>query len=250
MTITSGLSGPKLRGFIERAEKVTEEKAALTADAKVIFAEAKAAGFDPKTIRKVIKLRAAAAADLEAEQSLLDTYLVALGMAEDTPLFRYVGLLSVDLAAREQVVAAFKALVPETGEVIIKMGGPPLRLFRDSEGAARVEEYVEAPLPEAEPDPMSVPAEPPPGGRAARRTKKPKGEAVTPLAARVAGREAAEAGKPATDNPFKKRDERHGPWAEGWANIRGDGAGPPRGDVPVPEGGATVAAEASEAAAP
>ena len=47
----------RLRSFIERIERLEEEKAALLADIKEVYAEAKGTGFDPKTMRKVVSLR-------------------------------------------------------------------------------------------------------------------------------------------------------------------------------------------------
>ena len=72
----------RLRSFIERIERLEEEKSALLADIKEIYAEAKGTGFDPKTMRKVIRLRKMEENDRQEEEFLLDTYLSALGMLE------------------------------------------------------------------------------------------------------------------------------------------------------------------------
>ncbi|MEE2722780.1 MAG: DUF2312 domain-containing protein [Pseudomonadota bacterium] len=70
----------RLRSFIERIERLEEEKTVLMADIKEVYAEAKGTGFDPKTMRKVIRLRKMDDSDRQEEEFLLDTYLSALGM--------------------------------------------------------------------------------------------------------------------------------------------------------------------------
>ena len=68
------------RPVIERIERLEEEKAALAADIREIYAEAKGVGFDPKIMRQVIKLRKLDTAELQEQDALLDTYKHALGM--------------------------------------------------------------------------------------------------------------------------------------------------------------------------
>lgn len=72
-----------LRSYIERVERLEEEKAALATDIREVFAEAKANGYDVKTMRQVIKLRKMEAADRDEQEYLLDTYRRALGMLPD-----------------------------------------------------------------------------------------------------------------------------------------------------------------------
>ncbi|PPR10376.1 MAG: hypothetical protein CFH41_01763 [Alphaproteobacteria bacterium MarineAlpha11_Bin1] len=72
----------RLRSFIERIERLEEEKSALMADVKEVYAEAKGAGFDVKTMRRVINLRRMDASDRQEAEFLLDTYLSALGMLD------------------------------------------------------------------------------------------------------------------------------------------------------------------------
>ena len=74
------LAADKLRGFVERVERLEEEKAALAADIREVYAEAKANGFDPKTLRQVVKLRALDASDRQEQEALLELYKQALGM--------------------------------------------------------------------------------------------------------------------------------------------------------------------------
>ncbi|MFN4144037.1 DUF2312 domain-containing protein [Aestuariivirga sp.] len=70
----------QLKSIVERIERLEEEKKAIAADIKEVYAEAKANGFDTKILRKVISLRKKEAAEREEEQSMLDVYMAALGM--------------------------------------------------------------------------------------------------------------------------------------------------------------------------
>lgn len=80
MADVGGIAADRLRSFIERIERLEEEKAALAADVREIYAEAKGVGFDPKIMRQVIKLRKLDTAELQEQDALLDTYKHALGM--------------------------------------------------------------------------------------------------------------------------------------------------------------------------
>ena len=71
--------GP-LRSFIERIERLEEEKKALTADIRDLYNEAKAQGFDSKVMRQVVRLRKMDRHDRMEQEALLDLYLGALGM--------------------------------------------------------------------------------------------------------------------------------------------------------------------------
>jgi uncharacterized protein (UPF0335 family) len=77
---TGGVSGQRLKAFIERVERLEEEKAALAEDIKDIMAEAKAVGFDTKTIRKVIRLRKMDKEKRQEEEELLELYKAAIGL--------------------------------------------------------------------------------------------------------------------------------------------------------------------------
>ena len=77
---TGGITGQRLRAFIERIERLEEEKAALAEDIKEIFAEAKGAGFDTKTMRKLIRLRKMDQEKRKEEDELLELYKSAIGL--------------------------------------------------------------------------------------------------------------------------------------------------------------------------
>ena len=69
----------RLKSFVERIERLEEEKAALGADVKQVYAEAKAAGFDTKAMRRLIKLRKLDSQDREEQEELLRLYAEAVG---------------------------------------------------------------------------------------------------------------------------------------------------------------------------
>jgi len=71
----------QLRAFIERIERLEEEKKTIADDIKEVYAEAKGTGFDTKAIRTLVRLRKKDQAEREEEESILDLYKAALGMA-------------------------------------------------------------------------------------------------------------------------------------------------------------------------
>lgn len=73
------VAAERLRSFLERVERLEEEKATIAGDIKEVFAEAKGEGYDTKTLRKVIRLRKMDKAKREEEEALLELYLSALG---------------------------------------------------------------------------------------------------------------------------------------------------------------------------
>ncbi len=82
MSDVGGVAAERLRSFVERIERLEEEKAALAADIREVYAEAKAAGFDPKIMRQIVRLRRMDASAREEQELLLATYKAALGMAD------------------------------------------------------------------------------------------------------------------------------------------------------------------------
>jgi uncharacterized protein (UPF0335 family) len=77
-----GVAGERLRAFIQRVERLEEEKKSIADDVREVYAEAKSNGFDPKIMRQVVKLRKMEAADRAEQEALLETYLHALGMMD------------------------------------------------------------------------------------------------------------------------------------------------------------------------
>ncbi len=79
----SGFAKEHLRSFIERIERLEEERTALTADIREVYSEAKGQGFDTKIMRQVVRLRKLDTADRQEQEAILDLYLSALGMKKD-----------------------------------------------------------------------------------------------------------------------------------------------------------------------
>jgi len=75
-----GVAAERLKSFIERIERLEEEKAALTSDIREIYSEAKGSGFDTKVMRQIVRLRKMEDADRQEQQAILDTYKKALGL--------------------------------------------------------------------------------------------------------------------------------------------------------------------------
>ncbi len=80
MAEVGGIAAERLRSYIERIERLEEEKAALAADIREVFAEAKSDGFDSKVMRQVVRLRKMELSDREEQEHILDLYKRALGM--------------------------------------------------------------------------------------------------------------------------------------------------------------------------
>ena len=80
MPDVGGIAGERLKSFVERVERLEEERRALGNDIKEVYAEAKGNGFDPKIMRQVIRLRRMDKDDLDEQETLLDVYRRALGM--------------------------------------------------------------------------------------------------------------------------------------------------------------------------
>jgi uncharacterized protein (UPF0335 family) len=85
MPDVGGIAGERLRSFVERIERLEEERRALGNDIKEVYAEAKGGGFDPKIMRQVIRLRRMDKDDLDEQETLLDVYRRALGMLPAEP---------------------------------------------------------------------------------------------------------------------------------------------------------------------
>jgi uncharacterized protein (UPF0335 family) len=71
----------QIRAFIERIERLEEEKASIAGDIKEVYAEAKGNGFDTKVLRKIVSIRKQDHNERMEQEALLELYLTALGMA-------------------------------------------------------------------------------------------------------------------------------------------------------------------------
>ncbi len=80
MTTVSGITVEQLRSFIERIERLEEEKAQLSQDIREVYAEAKMQGFDIKVMRQVVRMKKMDHDDRQEQQEILELYLSVLGM--------------------------------------------------------------------------------------------------------------------------------------------------------------------------
>jgi uncharacterized protein (UPF0335 family) len=80
MANKGGIAKDRLRSFIERIERLEEEKAALSGDIREVYAEAKGVGFDAKIMRQIVKLRKLDNAERQEQEALLDLYKQAVGL--------------------------------------------------------------------------------------------------------------------------------------------------------------------------
>lgn len=81
MSDPGGVAADQLRAFVERIERLEEEKQVIADDVKDVYAEAKGNGYDVKILRKVVSLRKQQPHEREEEEAVLDLYMHALGMA-------------------------------------------------------------------------------------------------------------------------------------------------------------------------
>lgn len=79
-TRVGGIAVDQLRSILDRVEKLEEEKAAIGADIRDVFAEAKGNGYDVKALRQILKIRKMDASERDEQEAVLTTYLRALGM--------------------------------------------------------------------------------------------------------------------------------------------------------------------------
>jgi len=80
MPDAGGIAADRLKSFIERIERLEEEKAALAGDIREVYAEAKGTGFDTKIMRQVVRLRKMEPHDRSEQEQLLDLYKRAIGL--------------------------------------------------------------------------------------------------------------------------------------------------------------------------
>ena len=77
---TTAVAAGQLKAIVERVERLEEEKKEVAEQIKEVYAEAKANGFDAKTLRKIVSLRKKDVEERQEEEALLDLYMSALGM--------------------------------------------------------------------------------------------------------------------------------------------------------------------------
>jgi uncharacterized protein (UPF0335 family) len=208
------IAGEQLRGFVERVEKIDADIKQLQQDKGVVLAEAKAANLIPAGIRYIVKKRKMKPSERAEAEALEDMYLHAMGMAADNPLFRAVGLMKVDITARESVIEAMKKFVPANGSITVEAGGAPVRLTRDADGNINVTEVIEKPVQQSLPET---------GKRSSAKADVPN---VNADEAERMGAQAFKDDVPIINNPFPFGDARRPRWDKGWRDEAGnDGMG-------------------------
>lgn len=75
------VSAAQLRAFVERVEAQEERRREIAEEIKEIYAEAKGMGFDTKALRKIVQMRRKSEEERQEEESVLETYMAALGMS-------------------------------------------------------------------------------------------------------------------------------------------------------------------------
>jgi len=75
-----GIAGARLRSLVERIERLEKEKAALAADIREVYSEAKGTGFDVKVLRQIVRMRKMDVSERQELEDLIDVYKRALGM--------------------------------------------------------------------------------------------------------------------------------------------------------------------------
>ena len=80
MTDTGGIAQDVLRSFVERIERLEEEKKSLSDDIKDVYSEAKGTGFDVKILREVVRMRKMEDHERQEHEALIDLYTHALNM--------------------------------------------------------------------------------------------------------------------------------------------------------------------------
>jgi uncharacterized protein (UPF0335 family) len=77
----SGVAAEELKQFVERIERLEEEKAGIAGDIKDVFAELKGRGFDSKAVRQILRIRKQDHSERQEQEAILELYMQALGMA-------------------------------------------------------------------------------------------------------------------------------------------------------------------------
>ena len=91
MANVGGIAGDRLRSFIERIERLEDERRALGEDIREVYSEAKGAGFDVKIMRQVVRIRKLDQNERDEQEALLETYMAALSMTGDDDKKRAAG---------------------------------------------------------------------------------------------------------------------------------------------------------------
>ncbi|MFB6460479.1 DUF2312 domain-containing protein [Bradyrhizobium tunisiense] len=194
MTSLKAAAVDRIKTFLQAIDSLETERAEIADEIRAQYAEAKAEGFDTKALRGMVKRkRAKNPTKLVEDEQVLELYMHAVGMLPENPLAAAVAALADDGLGRDHVIDGFKRMVPVGGEIIARVGGDPVRIWRDAEGVAFVGPYSE-PKPEKSGKAMK-------GGPAAVLSIVPKDpvKAAADRAERRARRDAETADAPVDD---------------------------------------------------
>lgn len=75
-----GVAADELRQFIERLERLEEDRAAISEDIKEVMAEMKGRGYDTKVVKQILRMRKKDPSERQEEEAILELYMTALGM--------------------------------------------------------------------------------------------------------------------------------------------------------------------------
>lgn len=214
----NSIQGKRLLEIVEQSEQYDAAKKDLSDQNSALMAAAKAEGFNAKAISLLKKRRKMKPHDRQEADALYQTYEHAAGMDEEPPLFRAISEMARDELSREKLLESFKVLAPPEGDIILRMGGAPVRVYRDKNGTAHVEPFIEkgsAPI-----IPKAAPGSAP--GRAPREIPDVSQDGAVDY-----GRQMFRDNRPIIENPFPFGDPRRAKCDEGFRKESGsDGMGP------------------------
>lgn len=212
------IQGKRLLEIIEQSEVYDAEKKDISDLNSALMAAAKAEGFNSKIINILKRRRKMKPHDRQEGDELFDAYSHAIGMDDEPPLFRAISEMAKDTLTRESLLESFKELAPPEGDIILRMGGEPVRVYRDKDGVAHVEPYIE----KTKREPGAPKGQAAPSGRTARDIPD-----VSEAGAYAYGQQMFRDNRPIIENPFPFGDPRRAKCDEGFRKESGsDGMGP------------------------
>jgi uncharacterized protein (UPF0335 family) len=209
------IHGKRLLEIIEQSEAYDAEKKDISDLNHALMAAAKAEGFNTRAINLMKRRRKMKPHDRQEADAIFDSYAHALGMDDEPPLFRALSEMARDALTREQLLDNIKELAPPEGDIILRMGGEPVRVYRDKDGVAHVEPYQEKTPAASSAKPTPAPA------RAGREVPD-----VSEAGAFAYGQQMFRDNRPIIENPFPYGDPRRAKCDAGYrAESGGDGMG-------------------------
>ena len=212
------IQGKRLLEIVEQSEAYDANKKEISDNNSALMAAAKAEGFNTKAISHLKKRRKMKPHDRQEGDEIYHAYEHALGMDDVPPLFRALSEMAKDSLTREGLLENIKELAPPEGDIILRMGGEPVRVYRDKEGIAHVEPFIE----KAKREPGAPKGSPAPSGRPSREVPD-----VSLSGAFAYGQQMFRDNRPIIENPFPFADPRRAKCDEGFRKESGsDGMGP------------------------